>query len=245
VAKRGVKRARQREREREYAARPRPAAAPTKWHDRSFWVGALVAAALLIPLGILAVALTAGADHESATRTAATRNPIEARAAKLRRESLERDKQQVKELTERMAAMLGELGPTIRGLAKTVPPKQERIGRLAGQATVDKWSHATHKAAKYFENPPSGETDTNIARMGFANAVDGLIEAVDTYRLALADVAHRPQLLERVRAERDLAVKAWFLGGTELDAVNHKYGFGHHHLFLAPEGSGIADLQTG
>jgi hypothetical protein len=242
VAKRSVKRARQRD--RGYAARRQPAASRAKLPDRSFWLGALVAAALLIPLGLGAVALTTGGD-ESPASNAASEDPIQAEAAKLRRESRERDKQQVKELTEHMAGILGELGPTVRGLARTVPPEHERIGPLARPAAVDKWSRSAREAARYFEDPPSGETDTNVARMGFANAVDALIEAIDSYRLALADAAHRRELLERVRAERDLAVKAWFIGGTELDAVNHKYGYGHHHLFLAPEGSGVADLQTG
>jgi hypothetical protein len=213
--------------------------------NRSFWLGVLAAAAVLIPLAVGAVALTAGDDDESAAGRVAAQSPIQAEAAKLRRESRERDKLQVKELTDRMAAMLGELGPAVRGLAKTVPSGQERIGPLASPASVDKWSRAAVDAAKYFEDPPSGETDTNVARMAFANAVDGLIEAIDTYRLALGDAGHRRELLERVRAERDLAVKAWFIGGTELDAVNHRYGYGHHHLFLAPEGSGTGDFQTG
>jgi hypothetical protein len=243
VAKRSVKRARQRERDRGKEARPQPAAARAKLPNRSFWLGALAAAALLIPLA--GVALTAAGDDESPASTASSQDPIQAEAAKIKRESRERDKQQVKELTDRMAAMLGELGPAVRGLARTVPPEQERIGPLANQAAVEKWSRATREAAKYFEDPPSGETDTNVARMGFANAVDALIEAIDSYRLALADAGHRRELLERARAERDLAVKAWFIGGTELDAVNHKYGRGHHHLYLAPEGSGPADLQTG
>jgi hypothetical protein len=246
VAKRSVKRARQREREGGHAARPRPAAAPGRLNNRSFGLGALAAAALLIPLAIAAVVLTSGGDEDkSPARAATTQDAIQAQAAKLRRASRERDKQQVKELTERMAAMLGELGPTVRGLAKTIPPEQERIGPLASQAAVEKWRHAAAEAAKYFENPPSGETDTNVARMGFANAVDALIAAIDSYRLALADAGHRRELLEHVRAERDLAVQAWFIGGTELDAVNHKYGYGHHHLFLAPEGGGTADRQTG
>jgi hypothetical protein len=79
--------------------------------------------------------------------------------------------------------------------------------------------------------------------MSFAAAVYQLLEAIDTYRLALADVGHRRALLERVRNERDLAVKTWYLGGSALDAVNHKYRYGHHHVFLAPEGSGPADLR--
>jgi hypothetical protein len=237
VAKRSVKRARQRERHRGSEPRAQPVTRRAH-HDRSFWLGALLAAALLIPLAVVAVALIGSGDDEPAAGTAATQNSIQAEAAKLERESQARDKEQVQELTDRMATMLGELGPAVRGLAKSVPPGQERIGPLADRGAVDKWRQTTREAAKYFEDPPSGETTTNVARMGFAAAVEGLIGAIDTYRLALADPAHRRALLESVRAQRDLAVQTWVVGATELDAANHKHGFGHHHLSLAPEGSG-------
>jgi hypothetical protein len=243
VAKRSVKRARRREREQGKPRRRSEPAATPGYRTRGFRLGALTAVALLVPLAVLALVITGGDDPPHGA--AVTQDPIQAQAAKLRRESRERDKRQVQELTERMTTMLGELAPVVRGLAKTVPPDQRRVGPLATSVAVEKWSRAAREAAAYFENPPSGETDTNIARMGFAVSVDQLVEAVDTYRLALTDARDRRALLERVRTERDLAVKTWFLGGTELDAVNHKYGYGHHHVFLAPEGSGIPDLQTG
>jgi hypothetical protein len=245
VAKRTVKRARQRERHREQAPPPQPAAAPA-YRNRTFWLGVLATAAVLIPLAVLAVVVSENGDEGSPTGAAADRDFIQSEAARLRRESQERDKQQVQELTQRMTRMLGELGPAVRGLARTVPPDQKRMGPLATPDTVDEWSRTLREAAEYFEDPPSGETQTNVARMGFAAAVDQLIVAVDTYRLALDDSSQRRALLERVRAERDLAVQTWFLGGTELDAVNHKHGQGHHHIYLAPEGSGApGDLQTG
>jgi hypothetical protein len=234
VAKSSVKRAR---RQREQAPPAPPAASPA-YRNRTFWLGALAAAAVLIPLAIVAVAISASGDDESPAGAAATEDPIKAEAEMLRRESRERDKQQVQELTQQMATTLGDLGPVMRGLARTVPPNQERIGPLAGPDAVDKWSRTLREKAEYFEDPPSGETDTNVARMGFGTAIDQLSGAVDTYQLALADSAQRRALLERVRSQRDLAVQTWSIGGTELDAVNHKYGYGHHHIYLAPEGSG-------
>ena len=66
--------------------------------------------------------------------------------------------------------------------------------------------------------------------------MDGLIGAIDTYELALADPGHRRKVLERVRAQRDLAVQTWVVGGIALEAAGHKHGFGHNHIYLAPEG---------
>jgi hypothetical protein len=205
--------------------------------ERSFWLGALTAAALLIPLAVVALAISAGVDDESAAERAATKDPIKAEAAKLRRKSQARDKQQVQELTDRMATMIGELGPALQGMAKTLPPGTRRVGPVADASTVNDWSRATREAARYFQDAPSGETATNVARIGFAAAVDGLIGAIDAYRLALADPGHRRQVLERVRAQRDLAVQTWVVGGVELDAAGHKHALGHNHIYLAPGGS--------
>ena len=240
VAKRTVRRDRQRERQRGHEPQP---AEPRAHRSRPFWLGALAAAALLIPLAIVAVTIAASDDESAAGRPAAP-DPVQAEIAKLRRESQARDKEQVQELTQRMAAMLDELGPAVRGLNKTFPSDQKRLGPVADRAAVDEWHQAALEAAEYFEDPPSGETQTNVARMGFAAAVDGLVGAIENYRLALADSRHRRALLERARAERDLAVQTWYLGGTALDLVNHKHGAGHHHIYLAPE-SGDPGAQGG
>jgi hypothetical protein len=235
VAKRSVRRARQRERQRgEEEPQPHPVT-PAGLRTRPFWLGALAAATLLIPLAILAVVITGGGDDKPPAAAEAT---LEAGAAKYGREFRERDRQTVEDLTRRMARMLVELDPAVRGLAKTVPPESKRFGPMADSAAVNRWSRTVRDAAKYFRNAPSGGTESNGARIGFAAAVDGLIGAIETYRIALADPGHRLQLLERVRAQRDLAVQAWFAAGIQLDAVNHKYGLGHNHLYLAAEGTG-------
>jgi hypothetical protein len=205
---------------------------PAVHHTRPFWLGALASAALLIPLAILAVALTGGGDEES-PGVAAT---PETEASEFEREIRERDTRQAEELTRDMARMLVELNPAVRGLAETVPPTGKQFGPMADPDAVDGWSRTAQDAAEYFEDPPSGETEYNVARIGFAAAVDGLVGAIETYRLALADSGDRRLLLERVRAQRDLAVQAWSAGGIELDALNHKHGFGHHHVYLKAGG---------
>jgi hypothetical protein len=55
----------------------------------------------------------------------------------------------------------------------------------------------------------------------------------------------------RARERRDLAVRAWSVAATQLDAINIATGYGHQHVYLggsesagglgadpAPEGSG-------
>jgi hypothetical protein len=233
VARRSVKRARQRERERGAEEPHAQPVTPPAHRTRPFWLGALATAALLIPLGILAVVITGGGDDESADGTAAT---PETGATEFAREIRERDRQQAEDLTQRMARMLVELNPAVRGLATTVPPRGEQFGPMADPDAVDRWGRTVRDAAEYFEDPPSGETEYNVARISFAAAVDGLLGAIETYRIALTDPGDRRQLLERVRAQRDLAVQAWYAGGIELDALNHKHGFGHHHVYLKPGG---------
>jgi hypothetical protein len=233
VAKRSVRRARQRERQ-PGGEEPHPQPVTSAAHrTRPFWLGVLATAALLIPLAVLVVVITDGGDEDAPA--AATTMP-ETGASEFEQEVRERDRQQAEDLTRRMARMLLELNPAVRGLAKTVPPEGKQFGPMADPDAVDGWSSTVRDAAKYFEDPPSGETEHNVARIGFAAAVDGLIGAIETYRIALNDSGDRRPLLERVRAQRDLAVQAWYAAGIELDALNHKHGFGHHHVYLKAGG---------
>lgn len=247
VAKRSVKRARQ-----QTAARPAPAAGGN--FRRAFWLGALVAAALLVPAGIVATVLAASGDDASppaAAEPAPGDDTVESEAEVLRRQTQVRDREQVRELTERMGAIQGDLAPVLDGLARTFPPGEDRTGPVAGAADVRGWLATVEEADAYFEDPPSGETGTNIARGGFAAAVDALLGATRTYALALDGAGDRDALLERAREQRDLAVRTWSVAATQLDAINIATGFGHQHVYLggteqaggfgsdgAPEGSG-------
>lgn len=253
VAKRSVKRTRQ-----QTAARPASAPAPAPpagggSFRRAFWLGALVAAALLIPAGIVATVLAAGSDASApaAPQPAGSDDTVESEAEVLRRQTQVRDREQVRELTERMGAIQGDLAPVLDGLARTFPPGEDRTGPVAGAADVREWLSTVEEADAYFEDPPSGETGTNIARGGFAAAVDALLGATRTYALALDGAGDRDALLERAREQRDLAVRTWSVAATQLDAINIATGFGHQHVYLggteqaggfgsdgAPEGSG-------
>ena len=83
MAKRSVKKARQRQTE----AAPTPAP-PSR---RPFWLGVLVAALVLVPLGVVGVVIASGSAEEP-TAEQAVRDEVESEAERLRRQTQVRDK---------------------------------------------------------------------------------------------------------------------------------------------------------
>ena len=125
------------------------------------------------------------------------------------------------------------------------------MGPLASAADVRAWVRRTRAARAFFRDSVSGETGTNVARGALAAAVNGVGELVATYRLALEQPASRTVLLERVRGQRDVAMRAWDTGTVQLDAINIAVGYGHQHVPALgagglppddlPEGSGAVE----
>jgi hypothetical protein len=165
-----------------------------------------------------------------------------------------RDKEQVKELTERMRGTVDALGPVLSGIDRTLPPGTKKVGPLAARSQVAGWRRAVTKEDEYFAETVSAGTGTNVARGGFSAALDTLANAVDTCALALDRRGARSRLLESARRQRDLAVRTWSVAATQLDAINIATGSGHQHVYLgeseraggfgadpAPEGSGAED----
>ena len=246
MAKRSVKKARHRS-EAEAAATARPQS------RRPFWLGVLVAAAVLIPLAIAGVVIASSGDDEpQQTDDQAFSEEVQSEAARLREQTQVRDKEQVAELTDRMRAAADALGPVLSGMGRTLPPgEDDRTGPIAKASAVEGWRRVVREENEYFADTVSGETGTNVARGGFAAALDALNEAVETYALALEQPAARDALLERARQQRNLAVRSWSVAATQLDAINIATGYGHQHVYLggseaaggfgadpAPEGSG-------
>ena len=211
------------------AAPPPPEAA--RGSGRSFWLGVLVAAALLVPLGIVGVVVASSGD-DPAPANASVDDEIESEAESFRRQTQVRDKEQVKELTDQMRQSAEDLAPTLTGLAKALPPGEKRTGPAAEASQVQDWRRAIRAADEYFAETVSGETGTNVARGGFAAALDALAESAATYALALEQPGARRELLERARTQRDLAVRSWSVAATQLDAINIATGYGHQHVYL-------------
>jgi hypothetical protein len=242
MAKRSVKKARQRE-------QPPAVAPPEPRSRRPFWLGVAVAALVLVPLGAAGVVIASGSDEEP-QQTA--EQEVQSEAARLREQTQVRDKEQVQELTDRMRGTVDALAPVLDGMARTFPPgEDEKLGPVAEAAAVTGWRSTVRKEDRFFAETVSGETGTNVARSGFAAALDVLSESVETYRLALQQPAARSALLERAREQRNLAVRTWAVAATQLDAINIATGYGHQHVYLggseavggigadpAPEGSG-------
>jgi hypothetical protein len=241
VAKRSVRKARAREAQQAARAPRADASQPSGAQSRSFWLGALVATAVLVPLAVIAVLVFGGRDDKSASAAASptATDTTQTEVERLRREAAVRDKQQIEDLTMRARSMVDDFTPVIVGLGKTLPPDTQRIGPLAADAKVDDWRARVRKADEYFAETVSGETATNVARNGLAAAVDILLESVETYKLALDNPGMRTALLERARSQRDLAARAWSSAATQLDAINIDAGFGHQHVVF-PSSAGSA-----
>ena len=233
-----------------------PATSPA-FRTRQFWLGVLAAACLLVPVAVAAAAIAGGGDDEpqGAATAAKPESPEEAarrEVERLQKATQTRDKEQVKDLTDKARGFAEDLGPIIDGVARTLPPDSDtKVGPLASAADVRDWSRRARAARAYFRESVSGETGTNVARGALAAAVSGVAELVATYRLALEEPANRAALLERVRGQRDVAMRAWDTGGVQLDAINIAVGYGHQHVPALgaggqppdelPEGTGAID----
>lgn len=179
---------------------------------------------------------------------------VEAEVARLRAEELARDREQITALTDQARETVATVTPTLEAMAAVLPASSE--GTVSGPrvegdpATADRWVEELTRAAEAYDSPPSGSTATNVARGALAAAADVLVEAAATYRLAL-DAAEpgRSAGVARAAALRDLGVRTWSVGATQLDAINVEAGNGHQHAYLsggseafspdgAPEGEG-------
>ena len=196
---------------------------------------------MLVPLAVIAVLVLGSGDDEPATPAAASTATDETQTEieRLRREAAVRDKEQIQDLTGRARGMVDDFTPIIVGLGKTLPADSRRIGPLASAAEVEDWRARVRRADEYFAETVSGETATNVARNGLSDAVDVLLEAVETYKLALENPSERRSLLERARTQGDLAARAWSTAATQLDVINIDAGYGHQHVVF-PNTAGSA-----
>lgn len=148
-------------------------------------------------------------------------------ASDIRASDAARDKQQIKELTDLARKTKDDLTPVVQGLK----------GETADATT---WQQTVAAAAKSFDDPPSGSTETNVARGSLTAAVDQLAIAVDTYQQG-------PALRQLATRQLDLALMTWSVGATQLDQINVDAGYGHQHVYLGdnPEAFTPDDAEEG
>ncbi|MGA6164246.1 hypothetical protein [Amycolatopsis magusensis] len=88
------------------------------------------------------------------------------------------------------------------------------------------WRTSVDKAATRFADRPSGGTEVNLARSGFAGAVSMLQRSVTAYPVSA-------ELGEQLRRD---AVVAWSVAANQLDLAGIEAGLGHVHVFLPTQG---------
>lgn len=180
--------------------------------------------------------LAVGALVWAVTRPSA----LEQDVARLEEESAVRDSEQVVELTDTARGTVDGVAGVLGEMAAAMPPGDDAgPGALADPDAVDGWVSTLEEAATTYDDPPSGETTTNVARGSIANAMDQLLESARTYRTALdADEALQPEVIARATEQRNLGVRVWSVGATQLDYVNVEAGNGHQHVYLPTDGVG-------
>lgn len=200
--------------------------------------GLLVPLAVLVLVALAIIVAVLALGGREGGEPAGGGVDVEREAARLEREFAARDRRQVSELTEIARAARDDLAPALSGMAEAMPPEGgPRAGRPASSDEVRGWKEAVDAAAARFGDPPSGETGTNVARGSLDAAVDALGSSVLTYEAALGlPEGERGPLLERAAAQRDLGVRVWSVGATQLDAINIQAGNGHQHVYLPAPG---------
>lgn len=166
-------------------------------------------------------------------------DPLEERADELRAQEAVRDRDQIEALTAQAREVRDEVVPPLDEFNATLPPGDEAMSVSADADQVEAWQDAMSSATGAFDDAPSGATGTNIARNSFGVSLGLMESAVDLYAIAMElDGAQQEDLLARASEQRDLAIRTWSVGATQLDAINIDAGFGHQHVYLEVEGTG-------
>ncbi|KIR61627.1 MULTISPECIES: hypothetical protein [Micromonospora] len=180
-------------------------------------------AAVVAAIGLTGV-LVGGATGYTASRP----DGVESAVADMRRAEVERDTQQVAELTTTARRLRDEISP-ILGAIRAAPSD----GGQPGPEQARQWRQTLLRAAEPFANPPSGTTATNVARAGLQGAVEQASLAVESYLLAVTGPpTQRGALTELAKRQAAQAVAAWSVAATQLDQVNIDTGQGHQHVHL-------------
>ena len=197
-----------------------PGEEPRPWHTLTFWIGgATIGALVAVVATVLALALGGGDD--AASPDAALVGETQT-AKELQEEFTERDREQVERMTGEAKGIADALGPTLtafdEALRKRTPPTP----------ASKQWLDKADDYAGRFRATESGETATNVARAALREALEGLVNAIATYRLAAS--GNPDAIIARARTQRDIAIRTWSAATTQIDAINIAAGFGHQHV---------------
>lgn len=232
MAKRSVKKQRREQVAspgREAFVPPRPPETPV-WRSSAFWLGGLVVG---LAVGAIAVAafVVLGADDDGPPAAAAPTPTAEAiqSAEELEQQFDERDRQQIEEITTQAKDVAGRLEPVMDGLEEALPRGGGPAAQVADEE-VQEWLDTARDALAPYEESISGSTGHNVARSTLRAALDVLVNAIETYRLAGAAGADRQAILARAASQRDNVIRTWSAVSIQIDAINVEAGFGHQHV---------------
>ncbi|MBK1786422.1 hypothetical protein [Prauserella cavernicola] len=208
----------------------RPAHQPESRRVRPPWLRprALAGVVAGVLLAVAAVLVLPSAFGDS--------GPDQDRVAELQEQERQRDTELTRDLVTKAEQSRAGVTTVLEGLEQATE---------SGSATADdvaRWREAVREAAEPWAERPSGGTEVNLARSGFAGAVTVADRAVETFA---ASQEASGELAERLRAlagelHHD-AVSAWSVAATQLDVAGVAAGLGHVHVFLAgtdPHGHG-------
>jgi hypothetical protein len=231
------------------AAAPGPDATAPAWRTSAFWLGALVMG-LAVGAIVTAGFLVLGGGDDAGDAAAPAASPAAAAddgiksAEELQAEFDARDKRQIEDLTAAARGVATKLEPVMAGLEEALPRDGGRAEQAA-DAEVRSWLDAARAAGAPYQESISGSTGHNVARSALRAALDGLVGAIATYRLAGEPGADVAALRARAAEQRDNAVRMWSTASVQLDALNVDAGFGHQHVAqLGGPGSGAQPPDT-
>jgi hypothetical protein len=183
---------------------------------------------------VLPLALALGVGIAAPITVAVNRpSAVQRQANQLAAADASRDVDQVRAITAQARRTQSALVPVLDGLSRALPVGGAAPGPAAAGPDVAAWRRVTRSAVDSFAHPLSGGTAVNVAKSGFAAAVDELDLAVASYQAALGlPERDRAAVLSVAARQRDTAVAGWSVAATQLDAVNIAAGFGHAHVFL-------------
>jgi hypothetical protein len=214
------------------APEQQPAAGPV-WRSPAFWIGGLVVGLAVAVFAAAAFVAFGDADDDppAGAESAATPAGDEGvkSAEELQAEFTARDREQIEQLTNEAKDVADRLQPVMTDL-ETALPRDGAAPDQAPDGQLQEWLDTARDSAAPYEESISGATGHNVARLTLRAALDGLVGAIETYRLAGQPDADRDALIARASAQRDNAIRTWSAAGVQIDAINVDAGFGHQHV---------------
>jgi hypothetical protein len=241
MAKRAVRRERRRSPAEGHDRAPTPSATPASstpvWRTSAFWIGG-VAVGLLVALVAAAVVIATGDDDQAADPAAAALESQVQSPEGLEKQFAERDRQQIESMTLQARRIADGLAPVMGAFNRAL-----REGGSPPPVSAQ-WLDTARGYAAGFQESVSGETSTNVARLGLRASLEGLVNAMEIYRLS-GDGPNRAAIVARALEQRDIAVRTWSTATIQIDAINIDAGFGHQHVpQLAGAASGAMPPDT-